>query len=352
MGQKTNPLLFRQIINSNYYSNWYTNKNNYINFLKHDYIIRKKLETFFYKAIFLSDILIETSNNFKIITFELYYYNFKHLLKKNKYYYKLFKYYINLFELNENHNFEDFDFEISIDEIPNSNISEKSPFKEFEDINFEKLEQTNLLNFTKNNTSIVSQVITKKVPKIESNYNSIQEYNFQKFKTNIFKEFQLNNINKNNSPYIITSFNNNNSLEKYKSYFFMFYYFYFLHIKLIITTFFKTYNILPLTFNIKLINTIFSNLTLIAKYMALQLPKKINIKRLINYIFDNVFEYYQNIQGFKILINGRINGEQMARNETRTDGRIPLHSLKYEIKYKNYYALTIFGILGFELWLF
>ena len=37
MGQKINPNSIRLLINPNYYSNWYTSKNNYSKLAKEDY---------------------------------------------------------------------------------------------------------------------------------------------------------------------------------------------------------------------------------------------------------------------------------------------------------------------------
>jgi len=48
MGQKTHPKGFRLVTTQNHLSTWYGNKFLYSNLIKEDYLIRSKIDAFFF----------------------------------------------------------------------------------------------------------------------------------------------------------------------------------------------------------------------------------------------------------------------------------------------------------------
>jgi len=56
--------------------------------------------------------------------------------------------------------------------------------------------------------------------------------------------------------------------------------------------------------------------------------------------------------GIKITISGRLNGAEMAREESYKEGRIPLHTLRADIDYGTAEALTTFGLIGIKVWIY
>ncbi len=58
MGQKTNPKLFRLILNEGFLSNWYAEKQKYYTFFNEDLFLRKQIEIFFYDLLKISSISI------------------------------------------------------------------------------------------------------------------------------------------------------------------------------------------------------------------------------------------------------------------------------------------------------
>merc|ERR1712238_313513 len=60
----------------------------------------------------------------------------------------------------------------------------------------------------------------------------------------------------------------------------------------------------------------------------------------------------RNVQGIKIQISGRLNGNEIARTEWRREGRVPLQTLRADIDYCSKEAHTIYGVLGIKVWLF
>src|ERR671921_780094 len=50
-------------------------------------------------------------------------------------------------------------------------------------------------------------------------------------------------------------------------------------------------------------------------------------------------------------VDGRLGGAEMARSESYSDGRVPLHTLRADIDYGFYEARTTFGRIGVKCWI-
>jgi small subunit ribosomal protein S3 len=57
-------------------------------------------------------------------------------------------------------------------------------------------------------------------------------------------------------------------------------------------------------------------------------------------------------KGVKIMVSGRLNGADIARQETIADGTIPLQTIKADVDYAYSRAKTTFGILGIKVWIY
>ncbi|MDR2526595.1 MAG: 30S ribosomal protein S3, partial [Rickettsiales bacterium] len=90
-----------------------------------------------------------------------------------------------------------------------------------------------------------------------------------------------------------------------------------------------------------------------AKVVALSIAKQIEAraayKRVIKKAIQTAMRY--GIQGIKIKVGGRLNGADIARNETFKDGSVPLHTIKADIDYATVEANTIMGIIGVKVWI-
>jgi small subunit ribosomal protein S3 len=56
--------------------------------------------------------------------------------------------------------------------------------------------------------------------------------------------------------------------------------------------------------------------------------------------------------GVKIMLKGRLDGSEMARQETHREGRVPLHTLRADIDYAFETARTTYGIIGVKVWIY
>lgn len=101
---------------------------------------------------------------------------------------------------------------------------------------------------------------------------------------------------------------------------------------------------------IKFVKNPFEDATLIAKYIADQLEKRVPFRRAVKQTIKKV--QVTDIKGVKVEVSGRLNGIDIARSEWKRDGKIPLHTLKAKIDYTHQPADTIYGIIGIKVWLF
>jgi small subunit ribosomal protein S3 len=56
-------------------------------------------------------------------------------------------------------------------------------------------------------------------------------------------------------------------------------------------------------------------------------------------------------KGCKVQVSGRLGGAEMARTESYSDGRVPLHTMRADIDYGFYEAVTTFGRIGVKCWI-
>jgi small subunit ribosomal protein S3 len=56
-------------------------------------------------------------------------------------------------------------------------------------------------------------------------------------------------------------------------------------------------------------------------------------------------------QGVKVQVSGRLGGAEMARTESYSDGRVPLHTLRADIDYGFHEARTTTGRIGVKCWI-
>ena len=56
-------------------------------------------------------------------------------------------------------------------------------------------------------------------------------------------------------------------------------------------------------------------------------------------------------KGIKLQVSGRLGGAEMARTESYSDGRVPLHTMRADIDYGFHEARTTFGRIGVKCWI-
>lgn len=102
--------------------------------------------------------------------------------------------------------------------------------------------------------------------------------------------------------------------------------------------------------NVKEVRRVDTNAQLIAQSIAQQIELRVAFRRVIKKAIQNAMRF--NVGGCKIMIGGRLNGAEIARTEWIREGRVPLHTLKADIDYATYEALTVYGLIGIKVWVY
>ena len=88
---------------------------------------------------------------------------------------------------------------------------------------------------------------------------------------------------------------------------------------------------------------------LVAQSVAEQLQNRVAFRRAMKRALTSAMR--SGAKGVKIQVGGRLGGAEMARSESYSDGRVPLHTLRADIDYGFYEAKTTFGRIGVKCWI-
>lgn len=89
---------------------------------------------------------------------------------------------------------------------------------------------------------------------------------------------------------------------------------------------------------------------IVAENIAVQLEKRISHRRAMRQSMTRAER--MSGRGMKIMVAGRLNGADIARNEVTMFGKIPLHTLRADIDYGYAEAYTIYGVVGVKVWVY
>ena len=85
---------------------------------------------------------------------------------------------------------------------------------------------------------------------------------------------------------------------------------------------------------------------LVAEGIAQQLERRVMFRRAMKRAVTNTMRL--GAEGIKVKVAGRLNGAEIARSE----GRVPLHTLRADIDYGLAEAMTTYGVIGVKVWIF
>ncbi|MDQ2897637.1 MAG: 30S ribosomal protein S3, partial [Actinomycetota bacterium] len=87
---------------------------------------------------------------------------------------------------------------------------------------------------------------------------------------------------------------------------------------------------------------------LVAQSIAEQLQNRVAFRRAMKRALTSAMR--SGAKGVKVQVSGRLGGAEMARTESYSDGRVPLHTLRADIDYGFHEARTTFGRIGVKCW--
>jgi small subunit ribosomal protein S3 len=88
---------------------------------------------------------------------------------------------------------------------------------------------------------------------------------------------------------------------------------------------------------------------LVAQSIAEQLQNRVAFRRAMKRALTSAMR--SGAKGAKVQVAGRLGGAEMARTESYSDGRVPLHTMRADIDYGFYEAHTTFGRIGVKCWM-
>ena len=106
----------------------------------------------------------------------------------------------------------------------------------------------------------------------------------------------------------------------------------------------------PVVINVEEIRKPELDALLVAQNIAQQLERRVTSRRAVRRAAQNAMRL--GAEGIKIRVAGRLGGNELARSETYSDGRVPLHTLRADIDYAVAEARTTYGVLGIKVWIF
>ena len=89
---------------------------------------------------------------------------------------------------------------------------------------------------------------------------------------------------------------------------------------------------------------------LVGESVAEQLENRIAFRRAMRGAMQRTMR--AGAKGIKIQVAGRLNGADMSRIESYSDGSVPLHTLRADIDYSWDEAHTTYGVLGIKTWIY
>src|SRR3989338_403643 len=88
---------------------------------------------------------------------------------------------------------------------------------------------------------------------------------------------------------------------------------------------------------------------LVAQSVAEQLARRLPAQRVMNQAIERAMR--SGAKGVRVVLSGRIGGAEIARREWKASGTMPLHTLRSDIDFAIYPALTKYGYVGVKVWI-
>ena len=104
----------------------------------------------------------------------------------------------------------------------------------------------------------------------------------------------------------------------------------------------------PVRVNIREIKRPELDAKLVAQSIGEQLENRVAFRRAMKRALTSAMR--SGAQGVKVQVSGRLGGAEMARTESYSDGRVPLHTLRADIDYGFHEARTTTGRIGVKCW--
>ncbi len=89
----------------------------------------------------------------------------------------------------------------------------------------------------------------------------------------------------------------------------------------------------------------------VAQQIAWDLERRLPFRRAMKKYLESIMQNRE-VKGAKILLSGRLDGNEIARREWLAKGSLPLQTLRADIDYGQVTAFTSYGTIGIKVWIY
>jgi len=90
---------------------------------------------------------------------------------------------------------------------------------------------------------------------------------------------------------------------------------------------------------------------IVAQQVAEGLERRLPFRRVMKQMLDKVTANRE-VKGAKIVLAGRLGGNEMARREEVKRGGIPLQFIRGDVDFATYRANLPYGVIGIKVWIY
>lgn len=112
----------------------------------------------------------------------------------------------------------------------------------------------------------------------------------------------------------------------------------------------KVKKIVNLNLNIEELKRSDISSAVVAQNITKDLERRMPFRRVIKKHLEGILQH-KGVKGAKIRVAGRLNGAEIARNESLAKGKLPLQTLRADIDYGEATAFTTYGTIGVKVWI-
>ncbi len=90
---------------------------------------------------------------------------------------------------------------------------------------------------------------------------------------------------------------------------------------------------------------------LTGQWVAQELEKRVRFRRAVTQALQKVIETRE-AKGVRIMVSGRLDGSEIARQETMHEGQMPRQTIRADIDYALAEARCTYGTIGVKVWIY
>lgn len=94
-----------------------------------------------------------------------------------------------------------------------------------------------------------------------------------------------------------------------------------------------------------------SSAAIMAESMTEQVEKRIQYRRILKQTLAKIMAN-RSVKGAKVLLTGRLDGNEIARTEHLEEGSLPLATLRADVDFAKATAYTTYGTVGAKVWIY